>query len=175
MAAAGDCSNQVKFMQIMGLVGEDATVSEGQEHAPPFPVDDEQLKLLQTAMDHNLDPYYQVRGTCDGYCTPDQLDECISGSEPQQCQCSAHAALFSGTLTDDQMEDFKDLIISPSRIRNLEKGNFFVLALLRRLVYLFRMPGVRVSAAGRSNGVNYISVHRNKSYSFRGYPDFVAL
>ena len=33
-AAAGDRSNQVKFMQIMGLVGEDATISEGQEHAP---------------------------------------------------------------------------------------------------------------------------------------------
>ena len=163
VAAASDRSNQVKFMQIMGLVGEDATISEGQEHAPPFPVDDEQLKLLQTAMDHDLHPCYQVRGTCDGYYTPDQLDECISGSEPQQCQCSAHAALFSGTLTDDQMEDLKDLIRSPSRIKNLEEGNSFVLALLRRLVYLFRMPGVRVSAAGRSNGVNYILVHQNKT------------
>ena len=37
------------------------------------------------------------------------------------------------------------------------------------------MPSVRVSAAGWSNGVNYILVHENKSYSFHGYPDFVAL
>ena len=101
VAAAGDRSNQVEFMHIVGLVGDDATVSEGQEHAPPFPMDDELLKLLQIVMDHDLHPRYQVRGTCDGYYTPDQLDECIRGSEPQQCQCSAHAALFSGTLTDD--------------------------------------------------------------------------
>ena len=69
MATAGNHSNQVTVMQIMGLVGEDAAVSEGQEHAchaPPFPVDDEQLKLLQTVM-HDLHPCYQLRGTCDGY------------------------------------------------------------------------------------------------------------
>ena len=49
------------------------------------------------------------------------------------------------------------------------------LTLLRRLVYLYRMPSVRVSAAGRSSGVSYISVHQNISYYFRGYLDFVAL
>ena len=174
MAAAGNTSNQVKFMQLMGLVDDDDNISISQ---PPtdFPVEDEQLLLLQTAIDHTYYPPHARRGKCDGHYTYDQLISCVptDGTEPQQCKCIAHRALFSGTLSERQMDDLKDLIRSPARIASLDEGNEFILALLRRLIHLFKMPYLKVSAAGRGQGVSYVLLHQGKKYCFAGYPDFV--
>ena len=60
VAAVGNTSNQVKFMQLMGLVDDDDNISISQ---PPtdFPVEDEQLLLLQTAIDHTYYPQHRQR------------------------------------------------------------------------------------------------------------------
>ena len=85
----------------------------------------------------------------------------------------AHRALFSGTLSEQQMDDLKDLIRNPARMASLDEGNEFILALLRRLVHLFKMPYFKVSAAGRGQGVSYMLLHQGKKYCFAGYSDFV--
>ena len=55
----GTWCNQVAFMQLMGLVDEDHAVSFNIQQAEDFPTQDEQLQLLQTAIDHNYYPKYR--------------------------------------------------------------------------------------------------------------------
>ena len=57
-------------------------------------------------------------------------------------------------------------------ICTLNEDNEFVIALLRRLIHLFGMD-VRVSPAGRGQGVTYVVLHKNSRYPFAGHPDFV--
>ena len=94
-------------------------------------------------------------------------------TEPQQCQCLAHTALFDSDLSEDKWEDLKSLIRSPHMIHTLDEGNEFVIALLKRLIHLFGMLDIRVSPAGRGQGVSYVLLHKNKRYHFAGHPDFV--
>ena len=133
MAAAGNTSNQVKFMQLMGLVDDDDNISISQ---PPtdFPVEDEQLLLLQTAIDHTYYPQHGQRGKCEDCYTYDQLISCVptDGTEPQQCKCIAHRALFSGTLSEQQVDDVKDLIRSPAKMASLDEGNEFILCIIEK-------------------------------------------
>ena len=58
-------------------------------------------------------------------------------------------------------------------IRALNEGDEFVIALLKRLIHLFGMLDIRVSPAGRCQGVSYVLLHKNKRYHFARHPDFV--
>ena len=172
-AAASNFHNQVTFMELMGLVDSDTVISETLERTTPFPVDDEEVRILETALSHRFYEEYRKRGICDGHFTDDQRVRCTLGTLTP-CQCISHQCLRSTLQSENYKDDLKALIRSPDYISSSDEGVGMMLALLRRLVHLFNMPYIKVSEGGRSNGVSYILLHKEKKYSFRGFPDFVA-
>ena len=78
------------FMQLMGLVDDDDAVSMTSGLAEDFLVPDEQLLLLQTAL-----------YTFDEFGVRVQVGR--DATEPQQCQCLAHTALFDSDLSEDKI------------------------------------------------------------------------
>ena len=88
-------------MEVMGLVDQDAAISEGQEDNP-VPLDD-LLWLLTTAIRHFCFQQYRQVGISDGHYTLDKLPQCTTGQEPIQCGCSAHLEVES--YTDEEKKN----------------------------------------------------------------------
>jgi hypothetical protein len=164
-------------MVLMGLIDDDERVS-SQFPAFEAPVTDAQFQFLQQAASHDNYPQLYLNGSCDGYYTRDQLSlalDRVGHGEPQQCECSAHAAVFSTEHTVETKDDIKELIRSPPRLETQDIGLCFILALLKRLLHIFGMDGFRVVPAGRQYGVSYVLSRNTERFHFRGYPDFVLL
>jgi hypothetical protein len=176
---AGAChdGNQRNFMVLMGLIDDDERVS-SQFPAFEAPVTDAQFQFLQQAASHDNYPQLYLNGSCDGYYTRDQLSlalDRVGHGEPQQCECSAHAAVFSTEHPVDVKDDIKELIRSPPVLETQDLGLRFIIALLKRLLSFFGMDGFQVVPAGRQHGVSYVLSKNSERFHFRGYPDFVVL
>ena len=111
-------------MRLMGLVDDDAAISESLECPDTSPVSEKDIELLFA---HEYYEQYRKRGRCDGHYTKDQLKKCTTGT---------YCSQVGNTLCEQEVEDIKALIRSPQIIQTTDEGNEFILALLRLLLHL---------------------------------------